>query len=81
MSPSVTTQQLETWIGVIGGVEEQSAVTHSARSVLAGLAVDPTTRAYGSKVPLVRDLAKKLHDNHLPQDMPVRPLHIVAPTE
>jgi hypothetical protein len=81
VAPSVTVQQLENLIGVIGGVEEHSPVTHAARSVLARLAVDPTTRAYGSEVPLVRDLAKKLHDNHLPQDMPVRSLDILARTE
>jgi hypothetical protein len=49
--------------------------------VLGRLAVDLTTRAYGSVAPLVRDLAKKLHDNHLPQDMPVRSLDIIAATE
>lgn len=43
--------------------------------------MDLTTRAYGSVAPLVRDLAKKLHDNHLPQDMPVRSLDIIAATE
>jgi hypothetical protein len=81
VAPHITADQLEHLIGVIGGVEEHGAVTAPARSVLARLAVDPTTRAYGSKVPLVRDLANKLHDNHLPQDIPVRSLDISTRVE
>jgi ParB-like chromosome segregation protein Spo0J len=75
-APSVTADQLDNFISVVGGVEEHSVTTAPAKNVLCRLAVDPTTRAYGSAVPLVRDMAKLLHDNHLLQDTPVQSLDI-----